>query len=268
MQLSLGIQSEYVVSHLESKLTERDAFFIYQTPASPNYYYGNLLALKQPLSAKSKDAWESCFADAFMNLDGIRHRTFLWTQDDQKASADEVEEFKKAGYDYEEMDILLLGPGQLVVPEYYQQSVAIRPFLYESDWRQWLEIGVDQRDPGHSKEDFLRYRSGRLKTYKALTKAGHGHFYGAFDGRHLVGYAGVFHLNGLARYQDVRVLEDYRRKGIARSMLYRMALWAGQYAQQQVIIADSHYHATKLYQGLGFKVAESEASLCWWPRTE
>ena len=87
-----------------------------------------------------------------------------------------------------------------------------------------------------------------------------------FDAGRLIGYAGVYHLNGLARYQDVMVLSEYRRRGIARTLIHRLATWVAQYADRQVIIADANYHATVLYQSLGFRIVKCEASLCWWPK--
>jgi len=264
---SLGIQSEYVVSHLESELDERDDYLIFKTPNSPDYYFGNLLALKQPLSSQSKQDWESRFDEAFTSIPGIKHRTFLWRYDESEPT-DTVEHFKAAGYEYQEEHILAMDSTDLVTPEHLNTVYEIRPIITESDWQQWLDIGVETRDEGHTEEDFRRYRLGRMKVYQALAEQGYGHFFGVFDDERLIGYAGVYHLNGLARYQDVMVLSEYRRRGIARTLIHHLAQWVAPYAQRQVIIADAHYHATVLYQSLGFRVVEREASVYWWPKVE
>lgn len=265
--ISLGIQSEYVVNHLHTQTIERDAFVVYQTPDSPNYYFGNLLALKEPLSSRSKQDWEACFDRQFRSIPGIQHRTFVWRHDPDAHTTALVDAFKSSVYVYGEEHILSMASNNLVVPDPCRANVEVRRLSTESDWLQWLEVGVASRDEGHAEEDFRRFRQSRLEVYRALIEQDNGRFFGAFDGERLVGYAGVFHHSGLARFQDVEVIPEYRRRGIARTLISELSQWVGQYADQQVIVADAHYHATVLYQSLGFRVTQIEANLCWWPRS-
>ncbi|GGX42155.1 GNAT family N-acetyltransferase [Saccharospirillum salsuginis] len=267
LKTSLGIQSEYVVSHLESELDDRDDYLIFKTPNSPDYFFGNLLALKQPLASKTREEWEACFDEAFKSIAGIRHRTFLWRYNENDLM-EIVERFKQAGYQYQEEHILAMNSHDLITPDQLNTDFEIRPLTDESDWQQWVEIGVEARDEGHAESDFRHYRLGRMNIYRALDEQGCGRFYGVFDAGRLIGYAGVYHLNGLARFQDVMVLSGYRRRGIARTLIHHLAQWVAQYADRQVIIADAHYHATVLYQNLGFRIVEREAGLCWWPKAE
>ncbi len=264
---SLGIQSEYVVNHLETEIREEADFVVYKTPSVPNYYFGNLLALKRPLSSKSKTDWEYCFDRAFKTLPGIRHRTFVWRLEEDPNTADMVDAFKEAGYEYGEEDVLSMASHQLVVPDIVSLPVELRELSRGEDWLQWLETGVEVRPKGHEADDYRQYRRSRMEIYRTLIGKDHGRFLGAFDGDRLIGYAGVFHLNGLARFQNVEVLPEYQRKGIARALLCELSKWVAQYADRQVIIADAHYHATLLYQSIGFQITEREANLCWWPRS-
>lgn len=265
--LSLGVQSEYVVSHHEVERLDGEEATVFRTPSSPDYYFGNFLALKIPLAERNRSHWESLFDRAFADLDGIRHRTLIWRPQENDASA--VERFRQAGYEYEETDIRLLNNGRLgALPAALNPRVQIRPFNADSDWQQWLDISVALREAGHEEADFRRHRQDRQASYRRLVERQLGNFYGAFVGLELVGYAGVFHWQGLARYQDVRVVPAWQKQGIARHLVHRMAGEMQSVVERQVIVADANYHATRLYQSLGFELAEREASLCLWPRTQ
>ncbi|HET8902528.1 MAG TPA: GNAT family N-acetyltransferase, partial [Saccharospirillum sp.] len=109
------------------------------------------------------------------------------------------------------------------------------------------------------------YLAGRERTYRRLERKGYGDFFGAFDGDRLVGYAGVFALNDLARYQQVQVIPDFQNRGIARTLIHHLAQWVATRASRQIIIADADYHASALYQSLGFRLSQREGCLCQWP---
>jgi len=265
--LSLGVQSEYVVSHHEVEKLDTELAAVFRTPLSPDYYFGNFFALKVPLMTQSLRQWESLFDQAFADLEGIRHRTFIWRPQQSDASA--IDNFREAGYEYEESDIRVLNKSRLEpLPTTLNPAVQLRPFSSDADWQQWLDISVALRKEGIEEADFRHHRQDRQDSYRRLVERKLGNFYGAFVGSKLVGYAGVFHWQGLARYQDVRVVPSWQNHGIARHLVHRMASDMRLIVERQVIVADANYHATKLYQSLGFDLAEREASLCLWPRSK
>jgi ribosomal protein S18 acetylase RimI-like enzyme len=100
-----------------------------------------------------------------------------------------------------------------------------------------------------------------------LEQDGAGHYWGAFQGDQLVAFAGFYHQAGLGRFQHVRTLPNFQRKGLCKSLLCTIIKQAiSQGIETLVIVADEHYHATALYGSLGFEITSREASLCWWPK--
>lgn len=262
--LSLGVQGDYVVNHHEAEMRTLDGAVAVITASNQDYYFGNYLALTSPINTRSKNEWERMFDLAFADLTKIRHRTFIGSKADMSDSV--IQDFQAAGYRYEEEDILVLAEQELCqLPVGLDARIEIRPFTKASDWQQSLEISVALREAGIDEQGYLEYRLGRQTSYQALNAKNLGNFFGAFANGDLVGYAGVFHWQGVARYQDVRVVPVWQNKGIARQLIYQMAKTVAPLVKQQIIIADTNYHATRLYQSLGFRLAEQEASLCYWP---
>jgi ribosomal protein S18 acetylase RimI-like enzyme len=183
-----------------------------------------------------------------------------------KAEESDVREFLNANYEYTENHVLAMPSVALKTPRHLNTHVGIRPFNdAESAWLQWHEITVAERDRGHEEADYRQYLSGREHTYRTLARRGYGDFYGAFMGKRLVGYAGVFVLDGLARYQLVRVVPDFQNQGVARTLIHHLAQTVASKAKRQIIIADADYHASALYQSLGFELAQHEGGVCQWP---
>jgi len=94
-----------------------------------------------------------------------------------------------------------------------------------------------------------------------------GHWYGAFIGDRLVADLGVFHDGqGLGRYQSVETHPDFRRQGIAATLVYE----AGTRAIAEhglhtlVIIAEDEGDPSRLYRSLGFEPTEKSMGLLWW----
>lgn len=263
--ISLGVQSDFIVSHLEAELIDHADYAVYRTLASPDFYFGNFLALKMPLSEKSRQAWEQAFDLAFQNAAGINHRTFIWPVIEGSEETD-IRDFLAANYEFTENHVLAMPSDALITPRRLNTDIRIQPFSdVESVWSQWREIAVAERDTGHEETDYRHYLAGREKTYRTLQQRGYGDFFGAFDSDRLVGYAGVFALNDLARYQQVQVNPDFQNRGIARTLIHHLAQWVATRASRQIIIADADYHASALYQSLGFRLSQREGCLCQWP---
>jgi predicted GNAT family acetyltransferase len=83
----------------------------------------------------------------------------------------------------------------------------------------------------------------------------------------LVADLGVFHDGrGLGRYQAVETHPDFRRRGIAGTLVYeagRRAI-AEHGLQTLVIIADEDGDPSRLYQAVGFAPTEKDVGVLWW----
>jgi len=264
--LNLALYSEYVVNHLDCVLAELPLFTVLQTPTTPNYYFGNLIALKVPLRSQSKQQWQQDFHDAFKTIPKVKHQTYTWQRtDSHEADEERIAEFVEAGFKYDETHILSLAKSDFVNPNSLNNTVVIRELTHEKDWAQWLELSFNDLQSEHDDSSLRSFLESRKHNYRRLAEKGYGQYLGAFDGDRLVGYAGLYSLNDIARFQNVLVIEDYQNRGIAKTLLTTLINVSSNEVDTLVIHADEHYHATKLYQSLGFEITLRECSLCWWP---
>ncbi|WP_028669163.1 GNAT family N-acetyltransferase [Saccharospirillum impatiens] len=263
--ISLGVQSDFIVSHLESDLIDQADFAVYRTLGSPDFHFGNFLALKVPLATKNRVDWEQEFDVSFSGVEGIAHRNFIWPIIASEPTP-VISDYERAHYEYIENHVLMMPSNALLTPSRLNTALRIQPFRDDEQiWSQWRDISVAQRDQGHDEAGFRHYLAGRERTYRTLARFGHGDFYAALQGERLVGFAGVFMLNDMARYQLVRVIPECQNQGIARTLIHQMAQYVGSKVSQQIIIADADYHASALYQRLGFSLAQRGGCLCQWP---
>ena len=261
---SLGFQSERVINHLESVVLERPDYRILRTPANPGYYFGNLLALKVPLHSQSMAEWQACFAQAFAQDPLVQHQTYSWRPGpDQNMTT--VEAFVSAGFDYEQMHVLAATPDSFAAPDALNLEVHLRDLTTADDWQQWLNLARLDFLHNPNPESVERYLAGKIANYRQLSAGGYGRYLGAFIDHRLIGYAGLYQLDRLARFQSGLVLPEFENRNIAKTLLSQLVAQAPEHIKRFVIIADAHYHATGLYQRLGFKIVERECSLCWWP---
>jgi GNAT superfamily N-acetyltransferase len=102
--------------------------------------------------------------------------------------------------------------------------------------------------------------AGRVAARRLLTDTGRGAWFGAFADSRLVAQLGIVATGaGLARYRDVETHPDYRRQGLAGTLVYH----AGQFARSAlaastlVICADPDGPAIGVYRSVGFAGSET-----------
>jgi ribosomal protein S18 acetylase RimI-like enzyme len=261
---NLGFKSEFIISQLEATLIEQPDYTVLQTPSNPNYYFGNLLALKIPLSTHSYLEWLRIFEGAFSNLPEVKHYTFSWVRPLEQNQA-EINAFTDANFKFEETHVLAMKRKDFQPAEWLNEDVTLRPLTTEQDWQQWVDLSIQGNTGDHDEQGLREFYNSQVDNYRRLNSKNLGEYLGAFLDNQLVGYAGLYHRAALARFQNVHVIPNHQNQKIAKTLLTRLIQRSPESVEQFVIIADEHYHATKLYQSLGFTIAERECSLCWWP---
>jgi ribosomal protein S18 acetylase RimI-like enzyme len=261
---NLGFQSEFIINQLEATIIEQPDYTVLQTPANPTYYFGNLLALKIPLNTHSHLEWLRIFEGAFSNLPDVKHYTFSWVRPLEQDPT-EITTFTDANFKFEETHVLAMKRQEFEPTKVLNEDVILRPLSTEQDWQHWLELSIKENTGDHDEQGLREFLSLQIDNYRRLNSKNLGEYLGAFIDQQLVGYAGLYHRGALARFQNVHVIPDHQNKKIAKTLLTHLIQRTSESVEQLVIIADEHYHATKLYQSLGFKIAERECSLCWWP---
>jgi predicted GNAT family acetyltransferase len=113
-------------------------------------------------------------------------------------------------------------------------------------------------------ERYLAFATQRALDDRALCEAGHGVWWGAFvDGR-LASVMGLVDAGGgLARYQSVETHPEFRGRGLAGTLVHRVAAYGFDEmgARTLVMVADPEYLAIRIYRSVGFDGTETQTLL-------
>jgi ribosomal protein S18 acetylase RimI-like enzyme len=117
-------------------------------------------------------------------------------------------------------------------------------------------------DDGHEPTAYQEFVVAKVATTRALVEAGHGAWFGAFEGGRLSSTMGLFRAGrGLARFQNVETVPEARGRGLAGTLVHHASTYGltelG--ADTLVMVADPDYLAIRIYRSVGF--AETEVQL-------
>ena len=236
-----------------STVVDRGDHVLVATPSNPDFWWGNFLLLREPPSADQAPDWVARFEE---ELPWATHRAF--GLDDPQAPADAFTPFAHLGYEVERSAVMTAEslPGSAVLPP----ADLHRPLVGDDDWEQHLALHLQVYPPpeGAPVTDFARRRA---LARRQVVETGAGVWVGAFvDGR-LVSQLGILRAgDGLARYQDVETHPDFRRRGLAGTLV-RFAgtlMLTSLDVDTLVMVADPDDEAIRLYRSLGFVEAEHE----------
>ncbi len=232
--MQIGNRSELAVIGLEGRVEERDDHVVATWGALPDFAGGNKLVFAAPPGPGDLERWEALFADA---LPAAPHRSFAW-----EGAEGETAPFVAAGYELSRCAVLVTSSPPTDPPR-ASGRVEVRALDGPAEWRAVID---------GARSDFGARRTRR---FRALVEAGHGLWFGAFlDGRYVAGL-GIFGAGGLARYQEVVTLPDFRGRGIGG----RLVAEAGRQAMERlaarrlVIVAEQGSSAERIYRAAGFE---------------
>jgi GNAT superfamily N-acetyltransferase len=249
---SLGYRTDLMIRTLEgSQVEDRGDFLVIRSPRNPTYWWGNFLLLARPLPGQAA-RWVTTFAAEFP---AARHVAL--GLDVTEISGVYIGEYVAAGLQLQRSGVLIAQ--DLTEPPHLNRSAAYRELSGDDDWRRVAELRavVNAGEPGGD-PDFI---AARAAAERALTEAGHGSWFGAFIDGELVAQLGLISDgSGIARYQNVETHPDWRRRGLAGSLVWH----AGRHgldvigAGTLVIVADPLGDAIKVYRSVGFADAETQ----------
>jgi GNAT superfamily N-acetyltransferase len=257
---SLGYRSDLMIRALEgSQITDRGGYLVIRTPRNPAFWWGNFLLLPGLPALGDPGRWLAIFAAEFP---GAEHVT-LGIDTTDVTDAD-IAAFERHGL-VPDLSAVLTAAA-VTAPPFPHQAATFRPLAGDDDWRRAAELraAITAGSPGDSPE-FLQ---AQLAAERALTEAGHGWWFGAFDSGRLAAQLGLItDGSGLARYQNVETRPQARRQGLAGTLVWhagKHALAHG--ARTLVMVADPAEGAIRVYRSVGFEQQENQLGFTRRPR--
>ena len=257
---SLGLRSDLAL--IDGEILDRGEYLVVRSPKEQSFYGGNLLVFNAPPQDGDLARWEALFATEFKDLPGVLHRTLLWDLCEREG---ELAPFVGEGYRVERS--VVLGASALVLPQHPNAEINIRKLESERDWRELLDLQVLCRDAEHNEENFRAYAEGRLRGYRERVDAGSGAWYSAFVGDQQVASLGMFRSENAGRFQVVITHPSFRRRGICGTLVHHVAQLTLERDEidSLLMVADTEYHAARIYESVGFAPTEHLTGLWHWP---
>jgi ribosomal protein S18 acetylase RimI-like enzyme len=255
---SLAFRTDLALLRLAgSEVEDRGSHLVVWTPNNPGYRWGNFYLLERPPHSGEVDSVIAAYDADFPRSS---HRAFGvdGTANQHQALAP----LKSRGLQVAG-DTVMTATSAHPPPRPNTQA-AYRPLTSDDDWAQRVEVSIAVDEDENQEEGYLAFATQRALDDRALCEAGHGVWWGAFVDDRLVSVMGLVNAgDGLARYQNVATHPQFRRQGLAGTLVHRAAAYGFDQmgARTLVMVADPGYLAIRIYQSVGFDGTETQTQL-------
>ena len=247
---SLGFRTDIMLLALGgSAITEHDGLTVVATPRTPDFWWGNFVLVPD---ASALDAAVALHAEMFPEAD------FVSVGIDGTDGALGIDA-AAAGRGLTVERSTALSSTAVCLPPRPNTDAEVRRLHSDEDF----EAAADLQYTNHpaSGRGFV---ASRFRTWRWLADEGHGAWFGAFlDGRLCTGLGLYSDGNGVARFQAVDTHPDYRRRGLAGTLVHHAGAegltWPG--VETLVIVADPGDEAIRVYGSVGFDGTETQVQL-------
>jgi len=255
---SLAFRTDLALLRLAGSVVEdRGDRIVVRTPHNPGYRWGNFTLLERPPSADEVTAvlatYDADFPDSSHRALGIDGTT------DQRAALGPLVD---AGMKDDTATVMTAR--SVHPPPHPHTEAELRPLVSEEDWVQRVEVSVAVDAGENDPAAYLDFATRRARDERRLCEEGHATWWGAFlDGR-LASVMGLVDAgDGLARYQDVETHPEFRGRGLAGTLVHRVARHGldERGARTLVMVADPGYVAIRIYRSVGFSDTETQTLL-------
>jgi len=254
---SLAFRTDLAILALAgAEIEDQGSRIVVRSPANPSYYWGNFYLLDRPPPAAEVDALIAAYDADFPDSD---HRAFgVDGIADQRAALAPLAAAGPA------LDIGTVMTATSVHPPPRPNTEAVyRPFASDDDWAQRVELAMAV-DTEYEPVKHRIFVTRKAEHDRGICEGGHGAWWGAFvDGRLAAQMGIVDAWGGLARYQSVETHPDLRGRGLAGTLVHRVASYAfdERGARTLVMVADPEYLAVRVYRSVGFDDTEVQSQL-------
>lgn len=264
MQLrSLGYRTDLIFPAFEGEILDRETYRVIRTPSNPSFHWGNFLLFAGPPQPGDFQRWRDLFALEIGRPPQVEHQTFGW--DTSAGEQGLIQPFLEAGFRL--LHSVVLTARQVHLPPHRAAVVTVRPLRTEAEWGEALSNQVRCRGAEYGEAGYRLFKQRQMARYQAMVQADLGEWFGAFVGEQLVADLGIFRDREVGRFQNVETHPDFRRRGIAGTLVYQSAHYALTQLglETLVMVADYDGPPARLYQSVGFQPAEVQVGLERWP---
>lgn len=260
---SLGIRTDLMLRSFESLVTEKPDYIAVRTPQNPTFRWGNFLVFPAPPKPGDLERWKAIFAQEIGMPPTIKHFVFTWDTTTGEQGA--AKEFVEAGFSIEQD--LTLTAKSVNPPPKLNRECEVRAFNTDADWDEWLELALAseaaETPEKREGEGYRAFLEKKIEERKRMIAAGWGQWFGAYVDGKMGSSMGLFVRDGLGRFQAVDTHPDFRRQGLAGTLLYHVAQkgFFEMGAKDLVIVADENYFAKDIYASVGFRPTERTVGL-------
>ncbi len=251
---SLGCQTDLIFSRFEGEVTDLGSYLRIRTPENPSYWWGNFLLFEKPPKEGDFKHWTELFQKEIGLPPQTEHMVFAWDKSDESPV---LEDFLTAGFRLERS--VVMTAKSVHKPANHNPKVTMRTLETDEDFAELIELKllVDQ-EFGFEGEDFRSFLKKKTDHNRKMINAGLGKWFGAYLDNKLVAHMGLFWHGELARYQNVGTHPDYRRQGIAGTLVHHVGVYGLETVgvDYLVMIADTDYFAKDIYASVGFEPTE------------
>jgi RimJ/RimL family protein N-acetyltransferase len=240
-----------------STVEDRGSHLVVRTPNNPGYRWGNFYLLARPPYTDEVDGIVAAFDTDFPHSS---HRAF--GIDGTADQRDALDPLASVGLRIETATVMTAT--SVHPPPRPNTEAAYRPLMSDDDWAQLVGLSIAVEEDETPDEDYLAFVTQRAVDDRALCKAGHGAWWGAFhDGQLVSGMGLVDTGGGLARYRGVETHPEFRGRGLAGTLVHRLAAhgFDEMGARTLVMVADPEYLAIRIYRSVGFHGTETQTQL-------
>lgn len=259
---SLGRRTDLMLARFAGEVLDRGAYVVVRTPSNPTYHWGNYLIFRAPPCAGDYERWMELHEREFPRpAAGPAHRLLAWDAVDGELG--HPDEFLAHGMRLDQG--VVLTARELVPPPRPNDALEVRRIQEPDEWRAVIEEQVLTRAPEYPEDAYRTFQERHFESYREMSLAGLGDWYGAYLDGQLVGDLGIYHEAGLARFQSVCTRPSHRRRGVCGTLVQQAACLLRERAEIHTFVmeADPEYHAARIYESVGFRRTESNHALYW-----
>ena len=251
---SLGYRTDLLLLELSgSVFHDAGDYVVVRTPANPGFWWGNFLLYRTPFAPGDTKTRLDTFHQEFPAASHVA--LGIDSVDGEIGAGDEL---TAAGFTIERS--VVMTASEVVAPRRPNEESTYRLLGSDDDWEQLVQLSLATADMTVD-DAYEQFTRRKLVANRALVEAGHGKWFGAFDGDRLQSSLGLmFDGKGLARFQTVQTAPEDRGRGLASTLVHRASTYGltegG--ARTLVMVADPEYLAIRIYRALGFTDSETQ----------